>query len=277
MKKTLSNIRIALPESRQLDVLANLFEARGGIVNRCPLVSIIDSPRVDDINKWISDFIERRPDYMIILTGEGIRRLNGFAERLGCFTQWQSALKSCYKLSRGPKPNRVLKEMDMQSQELALEPTTDGVILSLDKIQFDHKTIAVQLYGEDPNTKLQTYLRTRNANYTTVAPYIYASDIETNRVVALIHSLEAGEIDLMAFTSKAQYQRLQKVAEQQQLTQELEKGLKQTKIAVVGPVVADQLKTAGFSVCAMPEDKYFMKPMVSAIENMFLDKDCLID
>ncbi|MGH1440480.1 MAG: uroporphyrinogen-III synthase [Cellvibrionaceae bacterium] len=270
MQKTLHNFNIALPESRQLDVLANLFEKRGASLMRCPLVSIHDSPKVDEINTWINQFIQNTPDYLLILTGEGIKRLSGFAERAACYDDWVRALSKAYKLARGPKPNRILKDLGLQANELALQPTTEGMILSLDKIDLQGKTIAVQLYGEDPNERLQSYLHSRSANFTTVAPYIYASDVETNRVLELINALAANDLDLICFTSKAQYQRLEKVAKQQDCHSILEKGLKQTKIAAVGPVVADQLRLAGFEVAAMPEEKYFMKPMVTAVESLLV-------
>ncbi|MFT6386888.1 MAG: uroporphyrinogen-III synthase [Cellvibrionaceae bacterium] len=268
MQQTLTNFKIALPESRQLDVLANLFETRGANLFRCPLVSIHDSPRADEINAWLSEFIENTPDYLLILTGEGIKRLTGFAERSERYAEWQAALSRVYKLARGPKPNRMLKTLDLQADELALEPTTEGMILSLEHMELKGKSLAIQLYGEDPNERLQSYLYSRSVVFTTVAPYIYASDVETGGVLKLIKALAANELDLICFTSKAQYDRLVKVAKQHDCLPILEKGLKQTKIAAVGPVVADQLKQAGFEVAVMPKDKYFMKPMVSAIESL---------
>lgn len=270
MQKTLDNVNIALPESRQLDVLANLFEKRGASIMRCPLVSILDSPKVDEINAWLGHFIQNTPEYLLILTGEGIKRLSGFAERGGCYEAWVKALSKTYKLARGPKPNRILKDLGLKANELALQPTTEGMILSLDKIDLAGKAISVQLYGEEPNERLQSYLRSRSADFNTVSPYIYASDVETNRVLELIHALAANDLDLICFTSKAQYQRMEKVAKEQDCQSILEKGLKQTKIVAVGPVVADQLKLAGFDIEAMPEEKYFMKPMVTAVESLLV-------
>lgn len=268
MQQRLTGLTIALPESRQLDVLASLFIKRGAEVLRCPLVSIHDSPEKEQVLSWLHDFIANPPDYFVILTGEGIRRLTGFAERAGLRDQWRQALACVHSLARGPKPNRALKVLELQATELAAAPTTDGMITSLEKIDLQDKRVAVQLYGEDPNIKLQDYLRHREVDFNTVAPYIYASDVETNQVVDLIEQLADGQLDIICFTSKAQYQRLASVAKQFDLDALLQKGLQQIKIAAVGPVVADQLKEAGFTVAVMPQDKYFMKPMVTAIESM---------
>jgi len=268
MKRTLTDLTIALPESRQLDVLSNLFEKRGAKVTRCPLVSIHDSPNQTEINSWLQVFITLPPDFLIILTGEGIKRLTGFAKRAELFGEWREALSRVHKLARGPKPNRALKVLGMQADELALQPTTDGVILSLDRMDLTDRCVAVQLYGADPNKKLQNYLQKRQVEYTTVAPYVYASNVETDKVLRLIEKLANHQLDLVCFTSKAQFDRLQRVAKQHDLSHMLVKGLQQTTIAAVGPVVADQLVQAGFQVAIMPEDKYFMKPMVTAVERL---------
>ena len=60
---------VALPESRQLDVLAGLFERRQARVLRIPLVAIRDAPDQNPVTRWIKDFIVNPPDYLIILTG----------------------------------------------------------------------------------------------------------------------------------------------------------------------------------------------------------------
>ena len=270
MKQTFEGLTIAIPESRQLDVLANLFLKRGATAVRCPLVSIHDSPNENEIKQWLDGFITSPPDLLIILTGEGIKRLTGFAERFDIKKSWQQALKQTYLLARGPKPNRALKLLELQADELAVAPTTDGIIETLKQKNLQGKRLAVQLYGEDPNTKLQTFLQSQSINYSTVAPYIYASDTELKQVIGLINDLAAGRFDLICFTSKAQYDRLAKVAKTHDLTERLHRGLSSTKIAAVGPVVAEQLEGVGFSVAVSPEAQYFMKPMVRAIERLFI-------
>ena len=72
---------IAVPESRQLDVLAALFERRGARVIRVPLVSIHDTPDQAPVIRWLRQFIAEPPNYFIIMTGEGLRRLLAAARR----------------------------------------------------------------------------------------------------------------------------------------------------------------------------------------------------
>ncbi len=74
---------IALAESRQLEELAEMLEKEGAGTLRCPLVSILDAPDPAPVLSWLGDLIAGRFDYVLLFTGEGLRRLLGFAERAG--------------------------------------------------------------------------------------------------------------------------------------------------------------------------------------------------
>ncbi len=266
LMEKLKGLHVAVPESRQLGVLQSLFEKRGAKVFACPLVSIHDNPNIDEVEVWLKGFIESTPQYLIILTGEGINRLSGFAEKADLLEEWKQALTRTFKLARGPKPNRALKPLGVQADALAEAPTTDGIIESLDKLDLNADNIAVQLYGQNPNDKLQNYLKSKGYQYNTVSPYIYASDSETDKVVELIHKMADKSIDMICFTSQPQLTRLQSVARKNKIEDVLETALANVTIAAVGPVVADQIKEAGYTVSFMPDDQFFMKPMVSAIK-----------
>src|SRR5690554_3035576 len=79
----LSGRRIALPESRELDLFADMLLKRGAQVLRCPLVSIHDAPDQQPVQEWLVRFTNEPWDDFIALTGEGIRRLLAAAERAG--------------------------------------------------------------------------------------------------------------------------------------------------------------------------------------------------
>jgi uroporphyrinogen-III synthase len=162
---------IALPETRQLDVLSAMLEKRGASVLRCPLVSILDAPDPEPVNHWLLRCIETPFDDFIILTGEGIRRLRGFAARLGAEARWIESLRGVRKLARGPKPGRALQEIGLKPELQAAEPTTEGVIATLDGLDLRGRRVAVQLYGDDPNERLMQYLSGRGIEADTVAPY----------------------------------------------------------------------------------------------------------
>lgn len=269
---TLSGRLIALPETRQLDVMATMLEKRGAGVLRCPLVSILDTPDTEPVERWLRMCIENPFDDFIILTGEGIRRLHGFASRLGLEPQWIESLRRMRKLARGPKPGRALQEIGLKPELQAAEPTTEGVIATLDGFELRGRRVAVQLYGEDPNEKLITYLAARGAAAHTVAPYIYASKSGDAQVENLIMRLAAGEIDAITFTSSPQYRRLAEVADKKGLGKQLSDGLKKTLVAAIGPVAAEAMRREGVRVDMIPEESFFMKPMVTKLSEILSGK-----
>jgi uroporphyrinogen-III synthase len=258
-----SKFRVALPETRQLDVLAGLLERRGVEVVRCPLVAIRDSPDRAGVAAWLERFCAGTMDLVIIYTGEGIRRLKGFAADAGLQDRFVAALGSTPLLTRGPKPARELRALQITPAHPAVAPTTDGVIETLTRIELDGRRVGVQLYGAEPLPQLIDYLASRGASVDSVAPYIYASESDDQVVIALIEELSAGAIDAIAFTSKAQVERLVKVARQAGV--ELVPACEGVVVAAVGPVVAADLEALGLTVDVVPESDYFMKPMVSAL------------
>lgn len=256
---------VAVPESRQLDILSDLLQRRGAKVLRVPLVSILDAPDPAPVERWLREFVAEPPDHFIILTGEGLRRLQGFAERAGMLAAYTTTLAKVHKICRGPKPGRVLREMDLKPEMLGKAPTTAGIIEALDDLELEGRRVAVQLYGEDPNQLLMDYLRTRGARVSAVAPYVYAPNADEEKVLDLLARLREGGITMMTFTSQPQLKRMQDVARRSGEAEELIASLNRIKVAAVGPVVAEQLREAGVRVAVMPESLYFMKPMVTEL------------
>lgn len=264
-KQPLLGKRVALPETRELDILAGLLERRGAQVLRCPLVAIHDAPDAVLVERWLRAFIDAVPNDFIILTGEGIRRLVGFAERAGWRDAFIAALAKSRKIARGPKPGRALREIGLATDVVAAAPTTEGIIATLAELDLAGRDIAVQLYGEDPNQRLMDYLASRGVRPRTVAPYVYANHAETTAVVDLIQRMAAGEIDAITFTSTPQVRRLQSVAEETGSKDVLAQGLSRVKVAAVGPIVADDLRHRGIRVDVMPKESFFMKPLVTEL------------
>ncbi len=257
---------IAVPEARELDVFASLLERRGARVLRAPLVAIRDAPEPQPILKWIAAFSAGSCQDLILLTGEGLRRL------LACLARWQpqgrerflAALTSVRKITRGPKPARALRELGLSPDLEALTPTTDGVISTLRSLDLRGRAVGVQLYGSEPNLPLQNFLLAAGAQPLTVAPYVYANASDDAVVLEVLNQLRSGAVDAIAFTSKAQIDRLFSVAPAAAVVS----ALAGTQVAVVGPVVAAALRQRGVTVNAMPESNWSMKPLSAELAQL---------
>ncbi|MEX0729254.1 MAG: uroporphyrinogen-III synthase [Aquisalimonadaceae bacterium] len=262
MKEPLSGLRIAVPESRELDLFARMLEERGAATLRCPLVAIRDTPDADVVESWLDRFIATPPDWLILLTGEGLYRLVGFAERGGRLDIFRQALAGTRTLTRGPKPGRALRSLDLRPDLLAESPTTAGVIRSLTTLDLRGKRVGVQLYGEEPNPELMEALNRAGAETDAVAPYIYTPDLDDPDVLSLIDALAGDTVDVIAFTSKSQVNRLFAIADHAGLRDTLTQSLGRVQVAAVGPVVAQTLADFGVPADLQPRDSFFMKPLV---------------
>ncbi|MGH7036130.1 MAG: uroporphyrinogen-III synthase [Stellaceae bacterium] len=257
--------RILVPESRELDLFAGMLEARGAEALRCPLVTIRDVEDPAPVAARLGRMAEGAFDDLILLTGEGLRRLLALSRRLGIEDQIVAALKSLRTVTRGPKPARVLRELGLTPGLAASEPTTAGVIATLGGENLAGRTVGVQLYPGKPDHPLLDFLRAAGAAPDPVLPYRYASDAETERVEAAIRAMAEGHIDVIAVTSSPQLERLKAVAAQRGLEQDLARGLARTRIAAVGPVVAAAIAALGARATIMPEASFHLKPLVNAI------------
>jgi uroporphyrinogen-III synthase len=264
--------RIAVPEMRELEIFASLLERRGAEVLRCPLVTIYDTPHSAQVLAFAVSIADGAFDDFVLITGEGLTRI------LSCINKHDPALQERFiaglqkvrTITRGPKPARVLRALGLKPNVEAKEPTSDGVIEAMKPLDLAGRRVALQLYGNDPNVKLTRFLHERGVELTTVAPYVYGNAADDATVKSLLERMAAGEVDAIAFTSKLQIERLVN----QQPAPLVKRALTRTKIAAVGPIVAEAIRAAGYEVASSPEHSWFMKPLVVALsESLQVKKD----
>ncbi len=265
----LAGRRVLVPESRELDLFASMLEAHGAEAVRCPLVAMRDVEDPAPVEAWLRRLAEGRFNDLILLTGEGLRRLMPIAKRMGIDGTVVEAIGRLRTVTRGPKPVRALRELGLSAQVTAPAPTTAGVIEALAGLDLAGRTVGVQLYPDNPNLPLLDAIRAGGAVPDPILPYRYASDVETDRVEAAIREMADGRIDVVAFTSSPQVRRFQDVAKARALEEQLRSGLSRTRIAAVGPVVAEAVEAAGAQVWVAPESSFHMKPLVNAIRGEF--------
>jgi uroporphyrinogen-III synthase len=142
------------------------------------------------------------------------------------------------------------------------EPTTEGVITALERHDLTRRRVGVQLYPGNANERLLKFLEGAGAEADPVVPYIYASEAEDERVVAVIAEMAAGEIDAIAFTSAPQVRRFRDVARAFGREAELRQGFERSVVAAVDPIVAAELDALGVQVNTPHDNTFFMKPLV---------------
>jgi uroporphyrinogen-III synthase len=262
--RPLAGRRIALLEHRELDRLGRMLEEQGAETLRCPLVAIIDAPDPAPVEAWLRRAIAAPFDDLVLMTGEGLRRLRGAAERAGLEPGFRDAVGQMRSITRGPKPARALREIGLSPGLRAETPTTEGVIAALSAGELTGRRVGIQLPPDAP-PRLADFLREAGALPDPVVPYAYVPRADRNEIVAVIDEMTAGRVDAIAFTSAPQVARLFEAATDAGEDARLLAALRATPIATVGPVVAGELARHGLEVAIMPRDSFFMKPLVTAI------------
>ena len=131
----------------------------------------------------------------------------------------------------------------------------------------------MQLYPGKGTERLLKFLKGAGAQGDPVFPYVYASEVDDTRVIAVIAEMAAGRIDAIAFTSAPQVRRFRDVGRTFGREAELRQGLERIVVAAVGPIVAAELNAIGVQVNVTPRDnKFFMKPLVRELAAALKEK-----
>jgi uroporphyrinogen-III synthase len=266
MADRLSGYRILILETREEAQFSRLLTEQGADVVQCPMFTIHDAPDPKPIEAWIRRFVERPCDDLVLMTGEGLRRLMKVARRMDVEQDFIAAVGRPRKFARGPKPGRALREIGLEPQLTTEKPTSEGIAEMLARVDLRGHRVGLQLYPDKDHSVLIGAIKSQGAEVDTVLPYVYDAQVADANIVAAIDEMAKGRIDAIALTNLGQVRRLFEVAKARQCEAQLRDGLARTPIASVGPVVSDELKSHGLRADISPaNDAYFMKPLISAM------------
>jgi uroporphyrinogen-III synthase len=266
MADRLNGYRILILETREEAQFSRLLAEQGADVLQCPMFTISDAPDPAPIEAWIGRAIEKPFDDLVLMTGEGLRRLMKVVRRLDVERDFVASLAAARKFARGPKPGRALREIGLEPQQTTEKPTSEGVAEMLSRIDIRGYRLGLQLYPDKDHSVLTGAISAQGAIVDTVLPYVYDAKAADTSIVTAIEEMANGRIDAIALTSSGQARRLFDVAASHGCEAQLREGLAKTPIASVGPVVSDELQSHGqHASISPPEGAYFMKPLISAM------------
>ena len=266
MADRLNGYRILILETREEAQFSRLLAEQGAEVLQCPMFTIHDAPDAAPIEAWIRRFVEKPCDDLVLMTGEGLRRLMKVARQIGVDRDFIAALGNARKFARGPKPGRALREIGLEPQVTTDKPTSEGIAEMLAQVDLSGHRVGLQLYPDKNHSVLIGAITAQGAEVDPVLPYIYDAQAADANIVTAIDEMAQGRIDAIALTSSGQVRRLVEVAQAHRCEVRLRDGLARTPIASVGPVVSDELTSHGLRTDIYPaNDAYFMKPLISAM------------
>lgn len=273
MADRLTGTRILILETREEAQFSRLLAEQGAEVVQCPMFTIQDVPDPAPVEAWIRRAIDKPFDDLMLMTGEGLRRIMKLARARGLDQAFVAALAKSRKFTRGPKPGKALREISLEAQQTTEKPTTEGVIEMLGKLDLKGHRLGLQLYPDKDHSALTGALAAQGAEVDTVLPYVYDSKAADANIVAAIDDMAEGQIDAIALTNLGQVRRLIEAAKARGSEAKLRAGFARTLIASVGPAVSGELAAHGLRTDISPaDDAYFMRPLISALAAALAEK-----
>jgi uroporphyrinogen-III synthase len=266
MADRLNGYRVLILETREEAQFSRLLSEQGADVLQCPMFAIKDAPDPAPIEAWIRRAFEKPFDDLVLLTGEGLRRLMKVVRRVGAEQDFIAAIGKSRKFARGPKPGKALREIGLEPQMTTEKPTSEGVAEMLSRLDLKGHRVGLQLYPDKDHGALIGAIEAQGAEVDTVLPYVYDAKAADANIVSAIDEMARGRVDAIALTNLGQIRRLIDTAKQHGWEEKLREGLSQTPIASVGPAVSDELKSHGLAAAIYPADEaFFMRPLISAM------------
>ncbi|WP_234679560.1 uroporphyrinogen-III synthase [Bradyrhizobium monzae] len=266
MADRLTGTRILILETREEAQFSKLLAEQGAEVVQCPMFTIQDAPDPAPVEAWIRRAIDKPLDDLVLMTGEGLRRIMKLARARQIDQAFVAALVKSRKFARGPKPGKALREVSLEAQQTTEKPTTEGVIEMLGKLDLRGRRLGLQLYPDKDHSTLTGALAAQGAEVDTVLPYVYDSKAADANIVTAIDDMAEGRIDAIALTNLGQVRRLIEAAKAHGSEAKLRAGFERTLIASVGPAVSGELAAHGLRTDISPaDDAYFMRPLIRAM------------
>jgi uroporphyrinogen-III synthase len=266
MAERLDGTRILILETREEAQFSRLLKEKGADVLQCPMFTIEDAPDPQPVMDWIARFVANPFDDLVLMTGEGLRRILKVVRQQGGEAAFVAAVARSRKFARGPKPGKALREIGLVPDITTEKPTSEGIAEMLATYDLKGRRIGLQLYPEKDHSALIGAIAAQGATVDTVSPYVYDSKAADTNILAAIDEMEASRIDAIALTSSGQVRRLVDAAHAHGREDQLRSALAKTPIASVGPVVSDELHAYGFRASITPaDDAFFMRPLISAM------------
>src|SRR6202000_1956685 len=125
------------------------------------------------VEAWITRFIDKPFDDLVLMTGEGLRRMMKVARRMGVEQAFIAAVGRSRKFARGPKPGRALREIGLEPQMTTETPTSEGIIEMLSRVDLKGHRVGLQLYPDKDHGALLGAIAGAGARIESVTPYVY--------------------------------------------------------------------------------------------------------
>ena len=196
----LVGFRIGVTSDRRSGDLIAALERRGAEVLHAPTLRIVPAAQDARLVEDTERIIAARPDLLLATTAYGMRGWFEAADAAGLGARLVQVLGESRILVRGPKARGALRAGGLSDSGMSAEETTASLVDQVIAEGADGRTVAVQLHGFVDEEQLDR-LRAAGASVITVAPYLWTTPAEPQRVSRMLDAIAARSLDAVTFTS----------------------------------------------------------------------------
>lgn len=250
--KPLSNLTALTFESRMADTTVKLLQRQGARALSAPSMQELPLESHSEVFSFSEQLFAGEIDILLCMTGVGTDMLVDTMKTRYDWKKIHQSLSDILVVSRGPKPAKVLRKLDIPIDIKVPEPNTWKELLEAldnhDKTSdLQGKKVAIQEYGET-NEDLNKELRKRGAELVQTPIYRWALPDDLEPLKEGIRAIVNGSTDVVLFTSKTQADHVMKVADMMDSREELKEALQNVFVASIGPVCSGGLKSHGIHI-----------------------------
>lgn len=251
-----NGLRVLALESRRAQEISKLISNAGGIPVVVPSVRELPLESNTEALEFARSLLEGTYDVIIFMTGVGVQLLTRVAEQVYPPAEFSALLNNTTVVARGPKPVAALRQIGVTVNITVPEPNTWRDLLhELDKrdkeFSLRGKRVALQEYGVS-NPELVAALKQRGAAVTCVPVYEWTLPEDTAPLRSAVEKVIGGEIDVVLLTSSVQIRHLFQVAESTGKKDELQRAMRRTVVASIGPLCSQEIQNYGLPVDVEP-------------------------
>jgi len=243
-------LRVLSLESRRAKEVEKLIRTYGGEPFVVPAMREVKLESNKQALDFAAKLIQGEVDVVLFLTGVGVRALLETVETKYDREQFLTALRATRIVTRGPKPEQVLRELKVKTFVSAPEPSTWHEVLSTMDHSFgdELKTlrVAVQEYGAS-NPELLAELTLRAGEVIKVPVYQWALPHDLKPLRECVHGIANSDVDVLLFTTAVQVIHLMMVAQQMNAIAELMRGLRSVVVISIGPTTTAEMLHYGIT------------------------------
>jgi len=241
-------LRVLSLESRRAKEVAKLIKTYGGEPFVVPAMREVPL----ETNVQALEFAERLMagefDLVVCMTGVGVRALVEIAATKYPREEFLSALREVRVAARGPKPQAVLRELNVPINVIAQEPSTWRELLQALDAEYGKELqdfrVALQEYGAS-NPELLAALSERCESVTKVPVYQWALPEDLRPLRECVLGIANGSVDVLLFMTAVQVIHLFLIAEQMGCVEELRAGMESMVVISIGPTTSEELAHYG--------------------------------